>query len=134
MASLPSGYLLPACQFLSGISCSTVEVLPIYHICIQASLWFLRPCSAIGQPPKSSIELPEQVEDDPTGGKFAGAGGLLNGAPNKLDDIISFHVGDLVTALQRAALQPGGQEVLIYATIMGSIGVPQMYVQILEFI
>ena len=63
-----------------------------------------------------------QVEDDPTGGKFAGAATLLNGAAHKLDDIINFHVGDLVTSLQRGTLQPGGQEVLVYATIMGGIG------------
>ena len=63
-----------------------------------------------------------QVEDDPTGGKFAGATGLLNGAPNKLEDVINFHVGDAVTSLQRSALQPGGQEVVIYSTLMGSLG------------
>ncbi len=51
------------------------------------------------------------MEEDPTGGRFANAGGLLNGAPNKLEDVINFHVGDIVTSLQRAALQPGGQEV-----------------------
>ena len=51
------------------------------------------------------------MEEDPTGGRFANAGGLLNGAPNKLEDVINFHIGDIVTSLQRAALQPGGQEV-----------------------
>ena len=65
-----------------------------------------------------------QVEEDPTGGKFAGANGLLNGARHKLEDVINFHVGDLVTALQRGALQPGGREVLLYATIMGAVGAP----------
>jgi len=53
------------------------------------------------------------VEDDPTGGKFASASGMLNGAPNKLEDVVNFHVGDTITALQRSALQPGGQEVLV---------------------
>ena len=63
-----------------------------------------------------------QVEDDPTGGKFASASGLLNGAANKLEDVINFHVGDSITALQRSALQPGGQEVLVYSTLLGSLG------------
>ena len=64
-----------------------------------------------------------QVEEDPTGGKFAGVGGgMLNGAPHKLEDLVNFHVGDMVTSLQRATLQPGGREVLLYATIMGNIG------------
>ena len=63
-----------------------------------------------------------QVEEDPTGGKFAGIGGALNSAHHKLEDIIQFHVGDVVTALQRAAMQPGGQEAVIYGTIMGALG------------
>ena len=63
-----------------------------------------------------------QVEDDPTGGKFAGASGLLQGAPHKLEDIINFHAGDTVTALQRASMQPGGREVILYGTVMGAIG------------
>ena len=65
-----------------------------------------------------------QVEEDPTGGKFAGVGGALNSAHHKLEDVIQFHVGDTVTALQRAAMQPGGQEAIIYGTIMGALGVP----------
>ncbi|KAK9814939.1 hypothetical protein WJX73_002520 [Symbiochloris irregularis] len=67
-------------------------------------------------------DVSAQVEEDPTGGKFAGSTGQLNGAPHKLEDVINFHVGDLVTAIQRCTLQPGGQEVLLYCTIMGSIG------------
>lgn len=52
-----------------------------------------------------------QVEEDPTGGKLASSTGRLNGAPHKLGAINNFHVGDTITAMQRAALQPGGQEV-----------------------
>lgn len=67
-------------------------------------------------------DLSAQVEEDPTGGKIAAAGGRLGGAPFKLSTIVNFHVGDTVTALQRAALQPGGHEVLLYATISGAVG------------
>ncbi|KFM25355.1 Splicing factor 3B subunit 3 [Auxenochlorella protothecoides] len=67
-------------------------------------------------------ELSAQVEEDPTGGKFAGQSGVLGGASNKLDSIINFHVGETVTALQRGTLQPGGREVLIYSTILGGLG------------
>jgi len=63
-----------------------------------------------------------QVEEDPTGGKFARSAGLLNSAAHKLEDVVNFHVGDIVTSLERAILQPGGREVLVYATIMGGIG------------
>ena len=94
------------------------------------------------------LRLPEEasaaVEDDPTLGRHAGAVGggaadggggasgaaasastaaaRLGGAAHKLEAIASFHVGDTVTSLQRCALQPGGQEVLLYATLGGAVG------------
>ncbi|KAG2485365.1 hypothetical protein HYH03_015856 [Edaphochlamys debaryana] len=68
-------------------------------------------------------EASQQVEDDPTGGKMAAASGRLNGAPHKLEEVVKFHVGDTITSLQRAEMQAGGQEVLIYSTVMGAIGV-----------
>jgi hypothetical protein len=64
----------------------------------------------------------QQIEEDPTGGKLAALMGKLGGAPHKLDNSIQFHVGDTITALARATLQPGGSEVLLYGTIMGGIG------------
>lgn len=48
--------------------------------------------------------------------------GKLGGAPHKLDNVTQFHVGDTITSLQRAVMQPGGSEVLLYGTIMGGIG------------
>ena len=66
--------------------------------------------------------LHAQVEEDPTGGKYAGAASALNGAPHKLESIIQFHVGDVVTSLQRAVMQPGGQECIMYGTVMGAVG------------
>merc|ERR1712216_544824 len=70
--------------------------------------------------------LPEKInddlEEDPTA--FAGkTGGLLNGAPHKVDHIIQYHVGETVTSVQRCTLVPGGVDVIVYATIMGGIGV-----------
>jgi hypothetical protein len=67
-----------------------------------------------------------QVEEDPTGGKYAGAASVLNGAPHKLESIIQFHVGDVVTSLQRAVMQPGGQECIMYGTVMGAVGESQL--------
>ncbi len=63
-----------------------------------------------------------QVEADPTGGKLAATSGKLGGAPHKLTAEVQFHVGDTITALQRAVMQPGGQEVILYGTVMGAIG------------
>ena len=67
-----------------------------------------------------------QVEEDPTGGKYAGAASALNGAPHKLESVIQFHVGDVVTSLQRAVMQPGGQECIMYGTVMGAVGQSQL--------
>lgn len=67
-------------------------------------------------------DISAQVEEDPTGGKLATMTGKLNGAPFKLSNLNQFHVGDTVMSLQRCVLQPGGQEVILYGTIMGAIG------------
>ena len=71
---------------------------------------------------RAGVRVCQQVEEDPTGGKYAGAGSALNGAAHKLESVIQFHVGDVVTSLQRAVMQPGGQEAVLYGTIMGTIG------------
>jgi len=72
------------------------------------------------------VRLPEKInddlEEDPTA--FAGkTGGMLNGAPHKLEQIISYHVGETVTTIQRCTLVPGGVEVVIFSTILGALGV-----------
>ena len=48
---------------------------------------------------------------------------IVSGAPNKLDDIANFYVGETVTSLQKASLVQGGQEVIVYSTLLGGIGV-----------
>jgi splicing factor 3B subunit 3 len=67
-------------------------------------------------------DISDEIEEDPTGGKIQWEQGKLNGAPNKVEEIVQFHVGDVVTCLQKASLIPGGGECLIYGTVMGSIG------------
>lgn len=46
----------------------------------------------------------------------------MGGASNKLSEVCQFHVGDMVTALQKCSLVAGGTEVLLYSTLGGSIG------------
>ncbi|KAJ3669496.1 hypothetical protein LUZ60_011446 [Juncus effusus] len=67
-------------------------------------------------------DLSEEIEEDPTGGKIKWESGKLNGAPNKVEEIVQFHVGDVVTCLQKASLIPGGGECIIFGTVMGSLG------------
>jgi len=70
--------------------------------------------------------LPDKVNDDlvddPTGMKVRPDSGLLNGAPHKLQEIVQYHVGEAILSIQRAALVPGGTEVIVYVTVMGGIG------------
>jgi splicing factor 3B subunit 3 len=69
--------------------------------------------------------LPSEVSDEidnPTGNRMLWDSGLLNGAPNKLEQIAQFHVGEVVTSMVRTSLVPGGMEAVIYATVMGRIG------------
>ncbi|DBA00600.1 TPA: hypothetical protein N0F65_007729 [Lagenidium giganteum] len=69
--------------------------------------------------------LPSEVSDEvdnPTGNRILWDTGLLNGAPNKLEQVAQFHVGEVVTSMVRTSLVPGGTEAIIYATIMGRIG------------
>lgn len=67
-------------------------------------------------------DVSDEIEEDPTGGKIKWEQGKLNGAPNKVEEIVQFHVGDVVSCLQRASLIPGGGECVIYGTVMGSVG------------
>uniref|UniRef100_A0A0A9YIZ9 Splicing factor 3B subunit 3 n=2 Tax=Lygus hesperus TaxID=30085 RepID=A0A0A9YIZ9_LYGHE len=73
------------------------------------------------------IRLPnnvtDDVDEDPTGNKALWDRGLLNGASQKADFVSNFHVGEVVTSLQKATLIPGGSESLVYTTLSGSVGV-----------
>ncbi|CAM9666346.1 unnamed protein product [Ascophyllum nodosum] len=71
------------------------------------------------------LRIPADVSDDvdnPTGNRLLWDSGHLSGAPNKVEQQLQFHVGEVVTSLRRTALVPGGAEVLLYSTINGSIG------------
>jgi len=67
-------------------------------------------------------DVSDDVEDDPTGAKIKWDAQCMNGAANKMEEVIQFHVGEAVTGLQRSALQAGGTEGIIYATLAGGIG------------
>ena len=36
--------------------------------------------------------------------------------------MVNFHVGEVVTSLQKATLIPGGSESLVYTTLSGGVG------------
>jgi len=65
----------------------------------------------------------KKEEGDETTWHHAKFGSFLNAAPTKLIDPVQFHIGETVTSIQKTRLRPGGDEVLVYSTIMGAIGV-----------
>ena len=73
------------------------------------------------------IRLPadcnDDVEgDDPTGNKAFWEKGVLSGASEKSEVLVNFHIGEVVSSLQKATLIPGGSESLVYTTFSGSVG------------
>jgi splicing factor 3B subunit 3 len=65
----------------------------------------------------------EQIDDDPTGASILHEKGVLMGAPHKTKMICHFHVGDLVTSINKISLVAGGGEVLLYTGLHGTIGI-----------
>ncbi|KAJ3416788.1 Splicing factor 3B subunit 3 [Chytridiales sp. JEL 0842] len=68
-------------------------------------------------------ETSQEIDDDPTGNKLTFEKGYLQGAPNKLQHVAEFHVGETITSIHKVALVAGGREVLLYTTFLGRIGI-----------
>ncbi|CCL98671.1 uncharacterized protein FIBRA_00673 [Fibroporia radiculosa] len=68
-------------------------------------------------------KVSEQVDDDPTGAGILHEKGLLAGAPHKTELLSHFHVGDIVTSINKVSLVAGGREVLLYTGLHGTIGI-----------
>lgn len=73
------------------------------------------------------LRVPEETKQEEYGiANKCWYGGDISNTPNrnrKLEHIMSFHIGETVTALQKVKLSPLGTECIIYATLMGTIGV-----------
>ncbi|XP_069113923.1 splicing factor 3B subunit 3 [Argopecten irradians] len=67
-------------------------------------------------------DISDEVDEDPTGNKALWDRGVLNGASQKTEIVSNFHIGEVVTSLQKATLIPGGSESLVYTTLSGGIG------------
>ena len=63
-----------------------------------------------------------EMEEDPTGGKHVSQKATLRGAEHKTRAVAQFHVGETICALTKGALQIGGKECLIYASLNGTLG------------
>ncbi|KAF9970712.1 pre-mRNA-splicing factor rse1 [Actinomortierella ambigua] len=63
-----------------------------------------------------------EVDDDGAGIKSVGNKGYLHGAAHKVENVAHYHVGDIVTSLARTNFVAGGRELLVYTTLLGSVG------------
>eukprot|EP00760_Papus_ankaliazontas_P039149 PhM_4_TR9498/c0_g1_i1/m.25892/K12830/SF3B3, SAP130, RSE1; splicing factor 3B subunit 3 len=67
----------------------------------------------------------EDADDDPgseTNPRWVWERGVLGGAPQRAEEIVQYHVGDMITSLCRTRLGPHGPEVILYGTIGGAVG------------
>jgi splicing factor 3B subunit 3 len=67
-------------------------------------------------------EVSKAMDEDTTGSLAIYERGYLNAAPNKLSHKVDFHVGESITSVQKTTLVPGGREVILYTTLLGTIG------------
>lgn len=70
------------------------------------------------------MQTPEHINDDADTGsstRMLWDQGKLNGAPNKVELLCHYYLGEAVTSLVKCALVPGGPETMIASTITGGI-------------
>ena len=68
--------------------------------------------------------LPEDANEDivnPTGNRILWDAGRVSGAPNKLENVMGFHVEETVTTCLKSKLHLYGEEVVVMGTAMGSV-------------
>ncbi|GAA6062045.1 hypothetical protein JCM10212_005030 [Sporobolomyces blumeae] len=64
----------------------------------------------------------DDVDNDPTGASILHEKPYLMGAPNRTHLIAHYHIGDIVTSIQKVSLVAGGRDVLLYTGLMGTVG------------
>mmetsp|Transcript_5527 Transcript_5527/g.9418 ORF Transcript_5527/g.9418 Transcript_5527/m.9418 type:complete len:227 (-) Transcript_5527:264-944(-) len=65
----------------------------------------------------------DDAEDDPNASKMMWESGHLNGAQYKLDKVNQFFVGEVGTGIQKCKLSQASNEVILFSTTMGGLGV-----------
>lgn len=67
-------------------------------------------------------DVSDEIEEDPTGGRIKWEQGKLNGAPNKVEEIVQFHVGDVISCLQRPLLYQVAESVFYMEMLWEVLG------------
>lgn len=66
--------------------------------------------------------ISEDLDSDPSASRL-NEREVLQGAPNKLERVCEFHLGDTITSLSRCTLAEGARQVIFYCTVSGAFGV-----------
>ncbi|XP_039053540.1 spliceosome-associated protein 130 A-like [Hibiscus syriacus] len=64
----------------------------------------------------------DKIDEDPTSGKIKWEQGRLNGAPNKVEKIVHFYIGDVITSLHKPSDVSSGRKCILNGMVMGSSG------------
>ncbi|ODA80042.1 hypothetical protein RJ55_03000 [Drechmeria coniospora] len=73
----------------------------------------------VRSPPKAS----QEADEEETGIHLLNARSYLNGTPDRLNLMCHFYTGDTPTSIAKTSLVVGGQSVLLWSGLMGTIGV-----------
>lgn len=71
-----------------------------------------------------TLRLPQEANEDATsnsGARLMWHQGLLNGAPNKLEQLTNYYLGEAGTSVVKCALKAEGKELLLVSTITGGL-------------
>ncbi|KAJ3272626.1 Splicing factor 3B subunit 3 [Terramyces sp. JEL0728] len=68
-------------------------------------------------------EISKAIVEDTTGNTAMYDRGFLQGAPHKLSSVVSYFVGESISSITKVALVPGGRELLLYTTLLGTVGI-----------
>ncbi|KAJ2999724.1 Splicing factor 3B subunit 3 [Globomyces sp. JEL0801] len=67
-------------------------------------------------------EISKAIMEDSTGNTAMFDRGFLQGAPHKLTSVSTYFVGEAITSITKTTLVPGGRPILVYTTLLGTIG------------
>jgi splicing factor 3B subunit 3 len=67
-------------------------------------------------------EVSKAIADDATGNMTTLDRGKMQGAPHKLVAAASFFLGEGLSSIHKVCLVPGGRELLLYTTFLGTVG------------
>lgn len=70
-----------------------------------------------------SETISDEIDNDPTGVSVVFEKKYLNGANYRLEKLTEYHLGDVITGMEKTNMIKTGREVVAYTTLLGRIGI-----------